>query len=505
MKILLDPVLTSDPGTCSTNVQFHEFVSRVIDSPLIEDTFFYWVIPSYVTEEQAEYYPKHPHVVYIRMERSKDRVRDYITLSDEFSEVLAFNGSHWDFDVLLTVRTGLIPLMRMHMMSPRDTTHMWLKKIWLIEDMPMMAFKKTVPVIGKKETDIWTLQGYQNADKVFVCSYHEIPEILKTARQHHTPSQVIAMSKKLTPIVTSQFETYQLKPKEKQYSKGKGRPFGLAYIGRMEKADNIVDIKDLMEKIWILRGKAVNLVVCTVSKVMPVFDKNLVTLKQPGREEFWDIVQAEVDVFLKMPKGGGFSLSLIEPIMLGTPVISLRGPIYESLLGKDYPFFASSMANVYALVKLFYDDYATQYERFAVWQQGWFKETYNKRLADDLLYDKLEDCIASWHTERVENQSLLGAVKNNDIVRLIAEEMTALYKDDPENCTMAVAFERLSAAGKIGHLADKIKLEDRATRRLSFSTSMNQIRVGLQMFYGFRDASTKVGHLMLMEDTNVSP
>lgn len=496
MRILLDPVLTADPAKCSVTIQFYEFVRRTLEVEKRTDVFFYWIVPTHVEDEAFGWYPKHPNIQYIRMPRSKDRVRDYITMSPEMEEVLAFNGSHWDFDVLLTVRAMLIPLMRVIMNSPRTRKTAWTKEVWLIEDMPMMQFKTTVPTMVPDVHDRMTIEGHIAADRSFVCSYHERPEIIRAARQYFTPSIVRDLDAKLQDVVTAQFESYQLKTPDQYYTPGGDKPFGLAYIGRMEKANNIVDIHDIMLKTWVMRGDKVKLVVCTVSKVVPVFDTELVDVRQPNREEFWKIVKEEMHAFLKMPNGGGFSLSLIEPIMLGTPVLTIRTPAYESLLGKEYPLFAEGPSQVPGLVKALYDDYGYHYERFREWHENWFRPTYARRMQEDLLYTKLSAAIDAFNRKLEDRKSELMSLEENKMVQRLAE----LLGTQPEGCAAPIrtVFDGLRWMGESGEvdvLDKKTEPGDRLTRNITFSTPWNPYRLGLMLHYGYRDASADVGHL----------
>lgn len=473
-------------------IQFWEFVRRTLEER--SDVFFYWIVPTHVDDEQMAFYPQHSHVRYVRMPRSKDRVRDYITMSPEFEEAIAFNGSLWDFDVLLTVRTGLVPLMRVIMNSPRTRKTFWTKEVWVIEDMPMMEFKTTVPTMVPDVHDRMTIEGHLAADRSYVCSYHEKPEIVRSARRFFTPSIVRSLDAQLENVVTAQFEHYRLKTPDQFYERGGDKPFGLAYIGRMEKANNIVDIHDLMVKTWITRGDRVKLVVCTVSKVVPVFDKELVDIRMPKREEFWQIVQDEMHAFIKMPNGGGFSLSLIEPIMLGTPVLTIRTPAYESLLGKDYPFFADGPSQMPGLVKALYDDYAYHYARFAEWQQNWFKPTYTKRMAEDLLFDKLSAGIDAFQAKIEAAREELSSLGENKMVCRLAE-LIGTEIDGKKIETVFDGLRYMGESGEVDMLDKKTEASDRLERNITFSTPWNPYRLGLQLFHGFEDASTEVGHM----------
>lgn len=490
IKVLLDPILTSSPQKCSTNTQFDTFVRRMLASR--NDVFFYWIVPEYVEEADFASYPQHPNIKYLRSNQSKDRVREYITMAPALEDWLAFNGTQWDFDILLTVRSGLVPLMRLIMTSPREKRWFWTKEVWLIEEMPMVSFKDTVPqMMPNGVHDRFTIEGYIAAEKVFLCSYHEKPGIMREARQWYAPSVVRALEPKLQPMVTAQFEDYLLKPADSFFRKDGEQQFGLAYIGRMEKANNTDDVYEIMEKAWVLRGDRVKPIACTVSTIVKSFDEEIVDVRFPPREEFWEIVKTELHAFIYMPKGGGFSLSLIEPLMLGTPVITVRNEVHESLLGPDYPFYAPGPSGVYAMFKALYDDYEGQYARFAKWQKEWFEPTYRRRFSEDLLYPKLEQGLIDYEAMVEARKEEISSLRDNETVKLLAKEMASGEE------TMFECVNRLGKAGLMDVLADKTRDNDRLRRSITFSQPWNALRLGLKLFHNYEDASVRTGHLRL--------
>ena len=491
LKILLDPILTSTPNRCSTTIQFYEFVRRVLYDEKRDDIFFYWVVPAYVEEEDFKWYPQHPQVRYLRSDQTKDRVRAYLTLDPKLEDWLAFNGETWDVDIVLTVRAGLVPLMRMIMNSPRDRRWVWTKQIWLIDEMPMVAFKTTVPQMIPGVQDRWTIEGYFAADKVWLCSTTEKPGIIQEARKWFAPSLVRTLEPKITNMVTAQFFDFRLKPPEGMFKKGGKQPFGLAYIGRMEKANNIEDVSKIMEKAWVLRGDNVKQIVCTVSSIVKSFDEELVDVRFPPREEFWQIARTELHAFIDIPKVFAFALSIIEPLMLGTPVITTRSPGTEELLGPTYPFYATGPSTVYAVFKMLYDDYEGQYAKFAEWHKNWFQPTYERRWKEDLLYPKLFRGLADFDQMMQDRKEELAVLENNEAVTLLAKGM----KSGTE--TMFDTVRRLGKTGEMRMLADKTRDNDRMKRSITFSTSWNIFRVGLKLFHGYEDASVATGHLKL--------
>ena len=120
LKILFDPIYSGQLTGCSTAFKCKTLVETALHRNKREDFFFYWMVPPNLSEEEQAWLPQHPNVTYIEFPYLKDRMREYMMFRAELDEVLAFNGTHWDFDVLFTSRTALVPLSRAVMSSPRQ-------------------------------------------------------------------------------------------------------------------------------------------------------------------------------------------------------------------------------------------------------------------------------------------------------------------------------------------------------------------------------------------------
>ena len=182
-KILLDCVVTAaDPNKCSSNIQYLTFVKRTLDTR--EDVFFYWLIPDWITDADfSATYPQDDRVKYFRVPQHKDRTKEYLTLGKALDHAVAFNGGLWDFDVLLTMRTGLVPMLKMLATSPRSFKQSWMKQVWLLELMVLMEFKKTVLTFEQVTQDMFTLAGYLAADRAYIDSQVDKPCIARRARE----------------------------------------------------------------------------------------------------------------------------------------------------------------------------------------------------------------------------------------------------------------------------------------------------------------------------------
>jgi hypothetical protein len=54
------------------------------------------------------------------------------------------------------------------------------------------------------------------------------------------------------------------------------------------------------------------------------------------------------DAGISITSGEGFGLTVIEHLLYNKPVICSRLPVFEELLGKDYPFFINPVSSGYS-------------------------------------------------------------------------------------------------------------------------------------------------------------
>lgn len=497
-KILLDPILTAAPSRCSTLIQFVTFMNRVLVDDQRKDVFFYCLLPDWdFPQEELDWLPKHENILYIRVPQHKDRTREYVTFRYDMLEKLCFNGTLWDFDIVVTVRSGLAALYKLHLMSPRQSGLHFTKEVWVIEDMPLMSFKKSVLQLESDVQDRFTIDGYLAADRAVVMSYHEKGEALRVARNWYAPSVVRELGTKLKEVLPVQFTEFKKKDPEKFFEPGKDQRFCVAYVGRlMASTTNIDTIYKVMTNQWIIRGgDKVRMMVLTNSaggkkKVQP---PDYMEKFYASREEFWRIARDEMHVLMIMHEESGFLLSMMEPMLLGTPAIVAREKWSVGQLGKDYPFFVDTEMEAYTMLKLFYEDYAGMYERYARWVDEWFVPTYTKRFAEDLLYDVLSDYLHEYETTVLERYREKAPTKgDNEIVKM-------LVKDGPDEFVVWERLKELNEAGAIQSLDRKLNDDDRELRGLAWSTPWNDFRLSLKANHGYEDASTVVGHLKKIE------
>lgn len=438
-----------------------------------------------------KFLPDDPRVHYIKMPLHKDRIREYLRLTPGLESVVAFNGHYWDFDAIITVRAGLSQTIKQLMLSPRGTQHPWMKKLWVLDVFPWMTFKKTVPAYTPDIQNRFTLNGYLASDAALICSYHEDQGILGTARKFLPPSQVRELRGKLRPYMPASFTEFTLKKDEHKFEKGGDKPFCVTYVGRMEVANGVPMIKDLMDKAWIMDADNVELLACTQSRITKFFNKEIADVKQASRDEFWNLARTRMDVMLQASIEGGVTMSILEPAMLGVPIITTPSDHVVGMFGPDYPFYAKGPTQMYAWLKAFYDDYDTLYAQFQDWFENWMVPTYKERCEKDLLQHQVLGLIEDFEATTIPKFKEKGGVKAGSSI------LEALWGKLQEKGEIVVYDEihTLQEEGVFDDLARKADDEFRDTHGLVWGTDWPAIRLALIANYGAKDASTKTGHL----------
>lgn len=492
VKILLDPILTAqEPSRCSTYIQFYTLANQLLATR--ENVFIYWLVPNWVTEEDRKWLPSHERIRYVFVTQHKDRTKEYVTLRDEMDKLISFNGEFWDFDIMITVRAGLVPLMKMISTSPRQKSHPWAKEVWVVEEMPLMAFKKTVAVLHPEVQDLYTISGHLAADVSLIMSYHEKPQMLQAAMQYLSPSLVRALDRKMTEVVPSQLKSFQLKADDFHFVPGGKMPFCIAYVGRLGKGDTNLDkIYSAMTNQWIIRGgNKVRMLVLTVSTGGAGQPPEHIEMQRAPREEFWRIAREEMHLLIIMHKEAGFLLALAEPLSFGVPAIVLRAAWAVGMLGPDYPFYANTEMEAYALMKVFYEDYSGMYAKFRKWHEEFFVPVFTRRFQEDLMYSILVGHVDRFDSTMLERfrTALPGRAANE----IVAEVLKAVGSRD--EFVLFDVLTELSESGVLRSLQQKLEVEDRDRRGLVWATAWNDFRLVLKAHFGWEDASVKVGHM----------
>jgi len=472
-------------------IQFYTWVKRTLEKR--RDVFFYWLVPQWGWEQDKDWFPNDPNIKYLIVPQHKDRTKEYITPHSYLQDYISFNGVYWDFDVIVTVRTGLVPLMKLMMTSPRHNHAAWVKEVWVIENMPLMSFKESVALIYPVVQDQYTLNGVVAADRYMVMSYHEGPGMLQTAREYYQPSVIRELTAKIKPVVPCQFTDFALKSEVDRFHGKEGQQFGIAYAGRLTSSKTNIDkVYGAMTNQWIIRGgDKVRLLVCTTSvdtkhKAKP---PEHMEIHRAPRDEFWRLIREDIHVVVIMHDEAGFTLTVAEPLMLGTPVVILKAAWAVGMLGPDYPFYVSNEAEAYTMCKCFYEDYEGMYSKFEAWFKGWFIPTYEQRFKTDLLYTVLDQYLWVFENKMpARYREKFASKEHNEIVQAIANGAGQEF-------VLFDLIQKLSDTGELRSLARKLDEEDSSSRGIVWATAWNDFRVALKVFHGYEDASVEVGHM----------
>jgi hypothetical protein len=478
MKVLFDCVLTAKPSKCSTTVQFITLAKMLMEDPT---KFVYWPIPDRLTEEEKEAYPKHERILYIPIHQYKDRMKEYNRINDRLENLLSFNGDTWDWDVVVTVRSTMVSMMKVLALSPRQKHRAWSKRVVLIEDMMVLSKKPTVALSHPEVQDRMTIEAYLAADAVLMPAYHQKNWVGEVARQYFSPSTVMRALRNVREVCHLNLPEFKLKTDLKY--KG-DRPLGVCFTGRLERfGTRIGDVNEVMVKQFIADKEGLRLFVCTVTDGSIIFSKDIVEVLHPNRDEYWRICREEMDVAIVMSVDVELSASFLEMISFGVPLIVVKAPWSIAQFGDSYPFFIKNLSQAHAYISMFRKNYSEMYEQFMKWQKEWFVPTYTKRINEDGLYKWLMYEINRTDLEGKDMESL----KNNAIVKLMNEKGGDEF----------VMFDLIDALGEtdLETLAKKTEEGDRETRSLVFSTPWNEFRIALMGCYGWEDASVKTGHM----------
>jgi len=490
MKVLFDPIYSTQPHKCSSAYKYKRIASDLLAAR--DDAFIYWPIPDWSDEEARDWFPKDPRIKYIETEACKDRVREYQIFYKELEDRISFFGSLWDYDVLITMRTALVPIIRVSMNSPRLKRLPWMKKVVLLEEMAILGFRKTVPTSNPAVQDISTIAGYLASDVSYITANHVRDGIIQTAKGIFAPKQVMSLREKLRLASPISLQEVQTKAPEHMFKRGE-EPFCLGFVGRMSNSmTRLPEVYEVMDKNWILKGdKGFKVIISTVTTGIKLTPPDFVIVEHNPRDVFWKRVREDMHLVISMSIDAEFSLSLIEPVMLGTPLVIAREEWTEGLLGPEYPFFVDNKTQAYGMVKAFHDNYAAMYERFLEWRGSTFvprfgpNGIYSRNLYEDVLSEIVayDDYVAK---KLIEDHPVRG---NNAVAKIISERV-----QDRESFNLMEVLEELAEDGAFRNLGNKLG-EANVNRNLTFMSPWHEMKVLLRTFYGFTDASVEVGHM----------
>lgn len=478
MKVFFDCIVTQELNRCSTVVQFVTLAEKLLKET---DCFIYWPIPNDCTDEELDFLPKSPRIKYFPVFMTVDRMKEYNRMPEYLYDLMYFHGDCWDWDVCVTVRSCQVPWMRIIATSPRERRMAWTKRILIIEDMMVLSAKPSVSLSNPETQDRMTIEGYLAADEVFMPAYHQMPWLNNIARQYFAPSQVRSIAAKTKEVCHLNMPDYALKAEPYDGS----RKFEVAFVGRTSRHASRLDrINELFVKQFIMHSDTIHPFVCTVSNSSRGLNDDVIDIYRPNREEFHKIARERMDLAVYFYVDVELNMSLLEPLSMGVPVLVPDAPWSRGMVGPNYPFFTGLGTQAYAAVLDWQKNYEAKYALFAEWFKNWFIPTYNKRKAEDDMYERLVEGVVKPFPDLEEK---IPSLKENQVVKEI----------DKIAATDIKLPGIIEEGGKehFGSLPAKVGENWRSNRSLVWCTPWNSLRLALKRWYGFEDASIECGHL----------
>lgn len=490
MKILLDPVTTNDPHFCVMNYKMATIVKHL--SAWRPDIYFYWLIPEKVSADQGnwnvdmDWFPHPERIKFIEVPMHKDRMREYLTLTDRLRDLFSFKGPCWDFDLVITARTTQVPTMRMLMHKAQSLTTA-LRRVITVEDMPVLSYKKCVYLTSLfPMADRLTISGYLAAHRNCFISFWEKDATAKLMARDYSPASrrdFLALSHDTSPIQVTKLMTKPAKLVT-EIATGK-KPLTVGYTQRWEVIHRrSAAIVEIMRKQFVYHGakRGMRFIITSNSKSVRAVAEDWLEIVRAPREEFWRMMREDVDVILIMTIDDDYSMSLIEPLTLGTPAIIMDAQYVKPTLGDDYPFIVHNDLEAYAMLKMFQEDYTAQYAKFKKWQTTTFKTLMTARNEQWLPYHiqaeiaKHDELMAEFGSNKPDNP-----------------QTTAILPHIVDGDPLENAFHRAHACGDLRQ--DSVK-DKNAPDRIGFDyNEWYRIKADLVARHGYTDCGSEPGTL----------
>lgn len=493
VKLLFDPIVTNDPRFCSMVFKMQEASRYLLKTR--DEVFIRFLLPddqepgaNWVIDQ--DWLLQDPRLEYVKHSVWRDRMKEYYRFSDQLNFLTRFNGPLWDTDIVVTARIPAVAHILANLTSMRRR-RVWSRKVVTVEDMPVLNFKLCVTQSQPAVQDLQHVCGYLAAHRNLFFSFWEKDAMLQVAREWLSPSRVRALAAKSFDSSPIQVQGVKLKPADfVQSTATRDKPFTVAYTQRFEAVHRrSVDVMRLFERQWVYRGGKHKMRFISTSNsratdMVGDVDTDFIEFKRPPREEFWRMMREEVDVVVVMSIDDAYPLSMIEPLLNGTPCVILGAPYARKTIGADYPFFCDGEQTAYGLVKAFFDDYAGMYATFARWSkekleplmlarnQTWFPLHLNQ-----MIDQHIEDCRVGIGKVQVENAL-----------------MDLLMARGGDEWHFEELVKRLYKAKEVGTLAEQLVGRTRMLLTSSFATCINDFRLRLIYNHGYKDAGVAPGH-----------
>lgn len=489
MKYLFDPILSGQPHKCSSAFKYAEIAKLLLASD--PHAFIYWPVPTWVKDEGREWLPKDPRIKYFDVFAFKDRVREYLRFPEWLEQATFNNGTHWDCDFVITMRTAQVPNMWLNKSPYRDNRQHILSRVILLEEMALLTTRLTVFANHPIGTDLTTVNGHFMASRSYITASHVRNQVLVAAQSYLPPSKVRELDKKLhlvRPLTLQKFETFS----DEKIREPK-KPLKATFVGRMNRSMSQFELSSKStEYDWVLNGEdGIEYKASTVSDAIK--DNPLhCEIRQNNRDQFWAMLRNETDVVLYLAVDGEFSLSMIEPMGLGVPVLLNKTEQSIGLVGRNYPFFVSGKTEILGFLRAFRDDYETNYRKFIDWRDNDFLHRMTEGVYKDNLYTHVINGIENDRQQIMEDLIMFQP-------RDVANKKSDFLRGYDDLLTKETEIRLPTLLGTIPGaegIKDKMAPDDWMTRSMSFQTPWQPLRLRAMAYHGFVDASHETGHMI---------
>ena len=397
MKILLDPVYTSKPSTCSTSYLMWKIIEGLsLDR---DDVFFYLRYPSkYGSDDsEMEFLSRMPDRVILlpRDYTTGDRVGDLFNFPGDLKDDLMthlFNPG-WDADAVITSRIpqlhNFVPNSHRDCMGAVGGTRMVVG----LDEMPIYSFRNTVAYTSTA-MDIVTMANYLVSTAVVVNNLWTKDKILHQAKSLLSPASVKRLRDKIkeaTPVPIT-----RISPNPRQ---GESKELCVCFCGRTSAVRNFDEVLDTFAKSYIYtvgaKSREVKYIVSTHSIGTVAHHSEFVEYQYNTREQFHAMLMGKAHLAINLSEVEDFSLSTWEPLSFGVPVIVLNRP-WSQFLGDKYPFRVSSTTEAYAIISAFADDYEGMYNKFMEWESNHWKSIIELGTAQTTTNQVIEALDEGW-------------------------------------------------------------------------------------------------------------
>lgn len=425
MKVLIDPVYTGRPSTCSTSYVAWKNIKAIAEK--WPDAYFYLTYPKEWWEDEDEVnwvvdqeFSERVTLHFVD-KMTTDRLTDLLLFPRDILDIVSPTAKEsWDADIIVTTRIPQIGMYRANSSRRVGYGKGTYRGIFGLDDMPMLQFRDTVAWGNTGEFDIHTMGQYLMSDGLILSDLWTKQKMLTLSREYFAPSRVMELREHVQEALPVKLTQLQMAPKFTP-----GETFNVVFAGRITGTRNFKGVADLLRKQYSYPlGKGPMKFIATTNSQsigsINAGEIDFIEFQHNNRAQFHALLKEKAHVIVNLSTVEDFSLSTYEPLTFGVPVIVPRRP-WADFLGKDYPFRADDIKEAYALISLMATDYEAQYAKFKAWHDTTWMELVNgprNRSTSEVLVGMIDRHMTDM-LAYVESHELGGAYR--DAVKTIVE------------------------------------------------------------------------------------